>query len=160
MSQSTQSRPYELLEQRVANLSDNEHRMRVFIDVLWDLMHTTGVSWVGFYLVQPNEPDERRLILGPCRDTPACSPIGMHGVCGQAVVAGRTLIIRDVADLGANYVACDPRDKSEIVIPIQDERGAVMAVLDLDSHAVGMFDDSDDRGLRTALIAAGFHPAG
>lgn len=133
--------------------------MRVYINALWELMHDTGVSWAGFYLDQPGEPDDRRLMLGPCRNKPACSPIGLHGVCGQSLRFGTTRIVQDVASLGANYVACDPRDQSEIVIPLQNEHGQIWAVLDLDSHDIGAFNETDDAGLRRALIAAGFHPA-
>ena len=34
-----------------------------------------------------------------------------------------TLIVDDVATLGAGYVACDPRDLSEIVVPCFDDDG-------------------------------------
>jgi len=160
MDSRTRARPYEVLEQRVTNHGSAEDRMRAFVDALWDLMHPTGVSWAGFYLNQPGEPADRRMVLGPCRDKPACSPIGLHGVCGQALTFGTTRIVQDVKALGANYVACDPRDASEIVIPLQDDSGAVWGVLDLDSHEVNNFSKSDDTGLRRALLAAGFQPAG
>ena len=159
MASKLHSRPYDKLIKRVACTGAVEHRMRVFIDALWELLHPTGVSWAGFYFDRPNEPDDRRLVLGPCRDKPACSPLGLHGVCGQALRFGTTRIVHDVATLGDDYVACDPRDKSEIVIPLKDEQGNVFAVLDLDSHEVGMFDEDDDAGLRRALVAASFRPA-
>ena len=57
-------------------------------------------------------------------------------------------------DLGANYVACDPRDQSEVVIPCR-ENGRVWGVLDLDSFDIGAFDESDVRGLTSLLIQAG-----
>lgn len=151
-------RPYDELAKRVSNTGDIEARMRCFVDVLWELTHDKGVSWAGFYLDNPDQPDDRRMTLGPCRNKPACSPIGVHGVCGQSLLTGKTRIVHDVKDLGENYVACDPRDASEIVIPLVDEHGKVFAVLDLDSHEVGAFDDADDAGLRSALIAAGFTP--
>ena len=37
------------------------------------------VSWVGFYFLGEGE-----MTLGPRRDKPACSPIGLHGACGRA----------------------------------------------------------------------------
>lgn len=152
-------RQYEELTHRVTNAGSVEHRMRAFVDALWELMHDTGISWAGFYLDHPGKPDGRRLVLGPHRDKPACSPIGLHGVCGQALTFGTTRIVNDVTELGENYVACDPRDRSEIVVPVQDETGRVFAVLDLDSFDVGAFDEADDRGLRRALLQAGFQPA-
>ena len=133
--------------------------MQIVVDALWDGLHTTGVSWVGFSLGQPGEPDDRRLILGPCRNKPACSPIGLHGLCGRAFVSGRTCIVADVRTLGSSYIACDPRDQSEIVLPLIDSAGRVWGVQDLDSWDVGSFRMDDDRGLRHVLVAAGLLPS-
>jgi L-methionine (R)-S-oxide reductase len=135
--------------------ADRTQRMTIFADALWDALAPTGMSWGGFYIDHPDEPEDQRLILGPCRNGPACSPIGLHGACGQSLTGRRTLIVRDVADLGEGYIACDPRDKSEIVIPLFDEAGTCWGVLDLDSHDVGSFDESDEAGLTEALKAAG-----
>jgi putative methionine-R-sulfoxide reductase with GAF domain len=125
--------------------------MQVVVDLLWDALADSGVSWVGFYL--PDGDDA--LVLGPRRDKPACSPIGLHGACGQAFTQRRIMVVRDVADLGDGYIACDPRDRSEVVVPLFDEAGACWAVLDLDSHDVGAFDESDAEGLVAVLAAAG-----
>ncbi len=132
-----------------------QQRMRAVVDALWAALHDKGVSWVGLYLDQPGKPDDQRLVLGPCRDKPACSPIGLHGVCGQALRFRTTRIVRNVRELDDDYVACDPRDRSEIAVPLIDETGAAWAVLDLDSHEIAAFDDSDERGLRRVLEAAG-----
>lgn len=128
------------------------------VDALWEALHDRGVSWVGFYLDQPGEPDDRRLVLGPCRDKPACSPIGLHGVCGQALISRQTRIIRDVKDLGPNYIACDPHDRSEIVVPLIDEQGICWGVLDVDSWEVGAFDEGDEDGLKRVLRAVRLLP--
>lgn len=129
--------------------------MRAVVDLLWGHLHDHGVSWVGFYLFDA-EHDE--MILGPSRDKPACSPIGMHGACGQAFRNRRPLIVRDVKELGDGYVACDPKDQSEIVMPVCDARGKQIGVLDLDSFAVGAFNESDATGLSDVLSAAGLFP--
>lgn len=125
--------------------------MQVFVDVLWDALHGTGVSWIGFYLHEGGE----ELVLGPRRDRPACSPIGMHGACGQAFRSGRPLVVRDVKELGENYIACDPRDRSEVVVPLFASDGRCWSVLDLDSHEVAAFDEGDVAGLQLLLRKAG-----
>ncbi|HPF37181.1 MAG TPA: GAF domain-containing protein [Phycisphaerae bacterium] len=125
-------------------------RMRAIVDAIWDTLHETGISWVGFYVHEGGE----ELVLSVCRNKPACSPIGMHGACGAAFQSGEPLVVRDVKDLGANYVACDPRDQSEVVIPCH-ENGRVWGVLDLDSFDIGAFDESDVQGLTSLLIQAG-----
>ena len=117
--------------------------MRAFVDTLWNELSTLGVSWVGFYL--PERQDE--LVLGPSRNKPACSPIGLHGACGRAFRDRRPLVVRDVANLGESYVACDPRDISEEVIPVLEPDGSCWGVLDLDSFDTDAFDQSDVDGL-------------
>jgi L-methionine (R)-S-oxide reductase len=97
---------------------------------------------------------EESLELGPHRDKPACTPIGLHGVCGQSFLSRRAMVIDDVRALGDNYVACDPRDRSEVVVPLLDPDGRAWGVLDLDSHETGAFADSDVAGLRRVLAAA------
>ena len=129
--------------------------MNAVVDLLWDHLHDHGVSWVGFYLF---DAEHNEMILGPRRDKPACSPIGMHGACGQAFRNGRPFIVRDVKELGEGYIACDPKDQSEIVVPIRDATGKPIGVLDLDSFAVGAFDTSDATGLARVLSAAGLLP--
>jgi putative methionine-R-sulfoxide reductase with GAF domain len=153
-------RNYAALADRVRLLTrsacSREERMRIVVDALWHALHDHAVSWVGFYLDQPAEPDDRRLVLGPSRNKPACSPIGLHGACGKCLLSRKPLIVRDVKDLGPDYIACDPRDRSEIVVPLIDAKSnECWGVLDLDSYAVGAFDERDERGLRDVLRAAG-----
>lgn len=128
--------------------------MQAFVDCAWDALAPSGVSWIGFYLDVPGAPDGERLVLGPRRDTPACSPIGLHGACGQCLVSGMPLVVHDVRELGAKYIACDPRDRSELVVPCR-LGGAVWGVLDVDSHAVGCFADADQVAAARALRAWG-----
>ena len=119
--------------------TDFSRRMEMIAEAIWEEFGShRPVSWVGFYLLRPAE-----MILGPRRAKPACSPIGLHGACGTAALSGRTIVVRDVRELGAAYIACDPRDLSEIVIPVRALGGRVVGVLDLDSHSAGAFGESD-----------------
>ncbi len=144
-------RDYESIAATLSDEGSIDQRMRIAADILWDKLSPTGVSWVGFYL--PNDSGE--LILGPSRNKPACSPIGLHGACGQVFTSGQPLVVRDVRELGESYVACDPRDQSEVVLPLIDSDGRTYAVLDLDSFDIGAFDEGDVRGLNTVLRSAG-----
>ena len=134
---------------------DRHERMRAFVDAAWDSLSSCGVSWVGFYLHQGAD----ELVLGPRRDKPACSPIGLHGACGQAFLKKRPLVVRDVKDLGAGYVACDPRDQSEVVVPLLEPDGTCWGVLDLDSHRVSAFDQADVEALLALLRKNGLTAA-
>ncbi|MGI9015056.1 MAG: GAF domain-containing protein, partial [Phycisphaerales bacterium] len=130
-------------------------RMRAFVDAGWNALHEQGISWIGFYLEDPGAPDEERLVLGPSRNKPACSPIGMHGACGQAFLSGEVLIVQDVRDLDENYVACDPHDQSELIIPVRNAAGKIDAVLDLDSFEISAFDADDAAWLQMLLAFVG-----
>jgi len=132
-----------------------EQRMQAVVDALWDALAEQGVSWVGFYIDQPDEPDDRRLVIGPHRPSLACSPLALHGVCGQTLRFRISRIVDDTEKLGHDYIACDPRDRSEIAIPLIDEHDVCWGVLDLDSHDVGAFDETDEAGLVRVLQAAG-----
>lgn len=145
------NRPYEQIAGRVSDAGDRAARMRALVDLLWETLAETGVSWVGFYT--PDGDDE--MIPGPSRNKPACSPIGMHGACGRAFRERQPLVVRDVASLGDNYVACDPRDLSEVVIPVFEPNGTCWGVLDVDSFDTGAFDETDVTSLTQLLRAAG-----
>lgn len=139
---------------------DRDARMRAAADLLWDVLSPVGVSWIGFYEIACDgnehgaEPGAA-MILGPHRDKPACSPIGLHGACGQSWSGGETLVVTDVARLGEGYVACDPRDLSEVVVPCLGEDGSCWGVLDADSFERGRFDEDDARRLAAFLVVSG-----
>ena len=143
-------------EVRLFEARDLHARMRAAVDAIWTHLSTVGISWVGFYLPEAG-PDGEHLVLGPSRNKPACSPIGLHGVCGQGYRNRTPQIVEDVRLLGPNYIACDPRDRSEVVLPLFEEGsdGRCVAVLDVDSHEPGRFGAADVAGLRQVLAAAG-----
>lgn len=157
-------------------------RLQPLCDAFWEALAPRGVSWIGFYLAElpdgtiagtigaegaidrsrssmeaPLEPGEPHMILVARRDKPACSPIGMHGVCGQSFREESVRLVDDVALLGNAYVACDPRDRSEIVIPIY-RNGVLWGVLDADSYEAACFGDCDIEGLQGVLRVAGLLP--
>ncbi len=101
--------------------------------------------WTGFYLVDPERPGE--LVVGPYQGTMGCLriPFG-KGVCGTAAAARETQIVADVHAF-PGHIACDARSQSEIVVPVFDRSGALIAVLDVDSEAKAIFDDNDARAL-------------
>lgn len=147
----TMTRSYDQVIERVSPAGARELRMQQVADALWEALRDTGVSWLGFYIHEGGD----ELILGPRHPKPACSPIGLHGACGRCFRGKVSVIVWDVRDLGENYIACDPRDQSEVVVPCLDADGTCWAVLDLDSHSVGSFNDEDVAGLTGVLRAAG-----
>ena len=101
--------------------------------------------WTGFYLVDPEKPYE--MVVGPYQGTLGCLRIAFgRGVCGQAAVSGRTLIVPDVTAF-PGHIACDPRSRSEIVVPVFGPDGALLGVLDVDATEPAAFDETDAAGL-------------
>lgn len=111
------------------------------------LAHNFGPRffWTGFYVVDPDKPQE--LVVGPYQGTLGCLriPFG-RGVCGAAAQSGETQLVRDV-EAFPGHIACDSRSKSEIVVPVFDAAGALAAVLDVDSAELDAFDAEDQAGL-------------
>lgn len=113
--------------------------------------HVPGLNWAGFYLLRGGE-----LVLGPFQGRPACVRIAPGaGVCGTALEAGRTQVVEDVQAF-PGHIACDPRSRSEIVVPIRHGE-AVVAVLDLDSDRRGNFGQLDRRELEALVDEVAGH---
>ncbi|MEM9233991.1 MAG: GAF domain-containing protein [Pseudomonadota bacterium] len=109
--------------------------------------------WSGFYMVDPDNP--RELVVGPYQGTLGCLRIPYDkGVCGAAARTGETQVVEDVHDF-ADHIACDSRSVSEIVVPVRNAKGDLLAVLDIDSPEKGTFDDTDREALEI-LVGAVF----
>ncbi|MBY0446759.1 MAG: GAF domain-containing protein, partial [Burkholderiales bacterium] len=65
-----------------------------------------------------------------------------RGVCGSAWAQAQTLVVPDV-DAFAGHIACSSLARSEIVLPLINSDGVVLAVLDVDSAELATFDDID-----------------
>ena len=113
------------------------------------LHHAFGHLWTGFYrVVTPNA----LLRVGPYQGSLGCLDITFgRGVCGTAAAEGRTIIVKDVHTF-PGHITCDPRSRSEIVVPVFDASGALLGVLDIDSAMPAAFGDADRHGLE-ALVA-------
>ena len=93
--------------------------------------------FTGFYLFDGSE-----LILGPFQGGVSCVHIALgKGVCGESAEKKQTIIVDDVSQ-HANYISCDSRAKSEIVVPMVKD-GHFLGVLDLDSALTGDYDNLD-----------------
>lgn len=114
-------------------------------------------SWTGFYVVDPVKPDE--LVVGPYQGALGCLRIAFgRGVCGAAAQARAPVIVPDV-EAFPGHIACDARTRSEVVLPVFDPAGALIAVLDVDSAEPDAFDGIDVQGL-SAILAASFAAVG
>jgi L-methionine (R)-S-oxide reductase len=106
------------------------------------LTHHFDFYWTGFYRVCGD-----RLVVGPYIGTVGCLQIEFgKGVCGTSAARRETVIVPDV-NAFPGHIACDPKSKSEIVVPVFAPDGELVAVLDVDSDRLDAFDDDDRAGL-------------
>lgn len=133
---------YELLYRQVEALVEGESdAIANMANVAAMIDATFHFWWTGFYRVVDDE-----LVLGPFQGPVACSRIAYGcGVCGTAWRERRTIVVEDV-DKFEGHIACSSASRSEIVVPIISD-GAVVAVLDIDSEHLAMFDATDSEWL-------------
>jgi L-methionine (R)-S-oxide reductase len=107
--------------------------------------------WTGFYVVDADKP--RELVVGPYQGTLGCLRIAFgRGVCGTAAETGQTQLVADVHAF-PGHIACDGRSESEIVVPVFDASGALIAVFDVDATEKAAFDEVDAEALERLLKA-------
>lgn len=97
--------------------------------------------WVGFYCMA-----DGKLSVGPYQGTLGCLHIELgKGVCGKAALEQKTQIVPNVHALaqGNEHIACDPNSASEIVVPVFNQAGNLIAVFDVDSTLENSFDETD-----------------
>ncbi len=105
--------------------------------------------WTGFYVVAPDKADE--LVVGPYQGTLGCLRIAFgRGVCGTAAATRQTQIVEDVHAF-PGHIACDSRSASEIVVPVLDAKGDLIAVFDVDATTPAAFDAVDQAGLERLM---------
>lgn len=105
--------------------------------------------WTGFYVVDPAKGDE--LVVGPYQGSLGCLRIAFgRGVCGAAAATGETQLVEDVHAF-PGHIACDGRSQSEIVVPVKDASGRLIAVFDVDSDKPAAFDAVDQAGIERIL---------
>ena len=117
------------------------------------LREAFGWWWVGFYLV-----DGEELVLGPFQGPVACTRIRFgRGVCGTAWKEAKSQLVPDVEKF-PGHIACGSASVSEIVIPVIDKNGKVLAVLDVDSERYDVLDETDVHYLEklVAMVAEKF----
>ena len=144
---------YKILLKEIMSVVSGEPDLIARMASVTSLLHHSfdEFLWTGFYLVDQTNPKE--LVIGPYQGTLGCLriPIG-KGVCGAAAEPGTVQIVKDIHTF-PGHIACDARSNSEIVIPVRNPNGDLIAVLDIDSERFGDFDEVDARGLQSIVDA-------
>lgn len=140
---------YETTARTIAALTEGEHdTVALMATVACDLHHADDrFDWTGFYRV--TGPDMLR--IGPYQGGHGCLTIPFsRGVCGAAARTGKVRIVDDVGAF-PGHIACATSTRSEIVLPVCNAAGALIAVLDIDSDQPAAFNAGDAAGLAAIL---------
>jgi L-methionine (R)-S-oxide reductase len=139
---------------RIAAVLEEEPDLLAAMAAVASILHhgLPYFSWTGFY----RRVGPELLRVGPYQGTLGCAEIPFaRGVCGAAASRLSTVIVDDV-DAFPGHIACDAASRSEIVVPVLDGAGELIAVLDVDSTLPAAFDEVDRRWLeRVAAQLAG-----
>jgi L-methionine (R)-S-oxide reductase len=142
----TRDEAYDVMEADLAAVLDGDERLDLvarMATVACVLHHGLGTLWTGFYRARP----DGSLVVGPYQGSLGCLEIAAgRGVCGRAAADRQSVVVPEVSRF-PGHIACDARSRSEIVVPVLDERGGIVAVLDLDSDRPSAFDEQDARRL-------------
>lgn len=140
---------YEQVIQELEATLEGETDLLAAMVTMVSLLHQAFDSyfWTGFY--RRVGPD--RLLVGPYQGTLGCLHISFdRGVCGACARSQQTIIVPDVHRF-PGHIACDPNSKSEIVVPVFDQAGQLIAVFDVDSDQYDAFDEIDQQYLEQIL---------
>ena len=95
--------------------------------------------WVGFYRNIGNAT----LKVGPYQGGHGCLTITFdRGICGRCASSGEVQLVADV-EAEPDHIACAASTRSEIVLPVFDAVGGLIAVFDIDSDNADNFSQLD-----------------
>ena len=122
--QEPKPRAYELVHAAFDQvMGDTDDPVTAMATISALLHHGFGFLWTGFYRVVSPE----LLRVGPYQGTLGCLEIPFgKGVCGTAATERRTVIVPDVHQF-PGHITCDARSRSEIVVPVFDAAGELLA---------------------------------
>jgi len=129
-------RIYHQVEDLLRKSDDFDAKMATIVAVLHHKMET--FFWTGFYLLKDGQ-----LIVKTYQGPVACQVLEKNtGVCWAGINQKKTIIVPDVHRF-PGHIACDSRSKSEIVVPLIDNKNRIIGVLDVDSTSLDAFDQVD-----------------
>lgn len=140
---------YAGLKSRVRALTEGEtDEIALMATVVCEVHHADDrFDWTGFYRV--TEP--QLLKIGPYQGGHGCLIIPFdRGVCGAAARTGKAQLVPDVGAF-PGHIACASSTQSELVLPVRNPAGRIIAVFDIDSDQPEAFTQADVDGLSDIL---------
>lgn len=144
---------YSELAQVIASLTEGERdEVALMATLACEVHHSDDrFDWTGFYRV--TEPE--LLKIGPYQGGHGCLQIPFsRGVCGAAARTGDVQLVPDV-DAFPGHIACASSTRSELVLPVWNRAGDLIAVFDVDSDKPDAF-TQDDADHLSAILKSTF----
>lgn len=144
---------YDDLSKTIASLTEGETDVVALMATLACEVHHADdrFDWTGFYRVVGPE----LLKIGPYQGGHGCLVIPFsRGVCGAAAREERPQLVPDV-EAFEGHIACASSTRSELVLPVWNGAGDLIAVFDIDSDQPDAF-TSEDVAALTEILAAVF----
>ena len=142
---------YESFKKSIASLTNGEDDVIALMATFASELHHSDdrFDWTGFYRVTAPQ----MLKIGPYQGGHGCLQISFNrGVCGAAAWLEKTQLVEDV-DAFPGHIACSSLTRSEIVLPVWDRSGSLLAVLDIDSNQLNVFTQTDVEALAPILAS-------
>lgn len=143
---------YDTLARTIAALTEGEtDPIALMATITCEVHHADDrFDWTGFYRVVAPQ----MLKIGPYQGSHGCLSIPFsRGVCGAAARERRAQLVPDV-DAFPGHIACASTTRSELVLPVEDGKGALIAVFDIDSNRPDAFSERDAAALSDILTLA------
>ena len=143
---------YPTLAATVAALTEGESDAVALMATLACEIHHADdrFDWTGFYRVTAAGPPEDRPLPGRPRlpRHPASTAVSAARPPGRARSSSSP-----TSTPFPDHIACAASTRSEIVLPVRNGAGDLIAVLDIDSDQPAAFDETDARALDAILRA-------
>lgn len=133
-------RVYNQIKELLKKSNDPQARMNTVVAVLHHKFDY--FFWTGFYCLVGS-----KLIVRNYQGPVACMELAKDtGVCWAGINQQKSIVLANVEEF-PGHIACDSRSKSEVVVPLKNEKGEITGVLDVDSKELNSFDEVDKEEL-------------
>ncbi len=139
--------PYDLRPVLAGETRANTRKLWLLQQLVGQVHDALGADWLGIYQRLPVAGGEALVKLAymglPSRaEFPLTEAFAEKSNNSRVGLSGRGLVIQDVvahADAGGSYYVCDPKVKSEVCLPVLDDAGRVLGIIDAEASTLDFF---------------------
>ncbi|WP_341502035.1 histidine kinase [Gallaecimonas sp. GXIMD4217] len=142
--------PYDLGPILGGRNTANDALLSLLDQAVDQVVAASGLEWLGIYQARHNVQGEPVLVKLAYRGAPSRAEFPLNADFARLSnncsvgLTGKGRLIQSVARYlaqGGEYYSCDPKVQAELCIPLFDEDGAVLGILDAEAFAEDAFDE-------------------